>query len=157
MEDEAQNARLQADIQKSALRTLYTQPAASNFSLNAALEALITLTQRARNIQIDIHQKKFNAISLTPELALWQDIPGNHTRPPTAIPPPNTQALNAGGPPGASTSSQPRQGPKSANKSFRRPRSDSRPPPPKRKAPRGQITQQQLGEALKQFFKNNNN
>ena len=159
MEDEAHNARLQADIQKSALRTLYTQPEASSFSLNSALEALITLTQRARNVQIEIHQKKFNAISLTPELALWQDIPVNHTRPQTAIPPPNTQDLNARGPQGASTSGQPRKGPKSTNKtSFRRPRSESRPPPPKRRAPKGgQITQQQLGDALKEFFRKNNN
>ena len=47
--EEAINCKERADASTQALRAYYQQPVASQYNLNEALDALVTLTDRSKN------------------------------------------------------------------------------------------------------------
>ena len=68
---EAEECKHQADASTQALRTYYQQVGASQFNLNEALEALVTLTDRSQRTVHSEQQKKFTELSNRPTLALY--------------------------------------------------------------------------------------
>ena len=68
---EADECKNQADASTQALRTYYQQAGASQFNLNEALDALVTLTDRSQRTVHSEQQKKFTELSNRPTLALY--------------------------------------------------------------------------------------
>ena len=57
--EEANNCKDRADASTQALRAYYQQPAASQYNLNEASDALVTLTDRSQKLVHAEQQKKF--------------------------------------------------------------------------------------------------
>ena len=71
---EADECKGRADASTQALRTYYQQAGASQFNLNEALDALVTLTDRSRRTVHSEQQKKFTELSNRPTLALYMGL-----------------------------------------------------------------------------------
>ena len=69
--EEANNCKERADASTQALRAYYQQPMASQYNLNDALDALVTLTDRSQKLVHAEQQKKFLEFSNKPSLALY--------------------------------------------------------------------------------------
>ena len=68
---EADECKHRADASTQVLRTYYQQAGASQFKLNEALDALVTLTDRSQRTVHSEKQKKFTELSNRPTLALY--------------------------------------------------------------------------------------
>ena len=68
---EADECKGMADALTQALRTYYQQAGVSQFNLNEALDALVTLTDRSQRTVHSEQQKKFTELSNRPTLALY--------------------------------------------------------------------------------------
>ena len=68
---EADECKNRADALTQALRTYYQQAGASQFNLNEALDALVTLMDRSQRTVHSEQQKKFTEPSNRPTLALY--------------------------------------------------------------------------------------
>ena len=95
--EEANNCKEIADASMQALRAYYQQPAASQYNLNEALDAFVTLTDRSQKLVHTEQQKKFLEFSNKPSMALYigcpdQFIPDqiNNQRLQPFLPPPGT-------------------------------------------------------------------
>ena len=75
--DEAKNCEERADSTTQALKTYYQQPAASQYNLDEALNALVTITERSQKLVHEEQQKKFLELSYKPSLALYSGCPEN--------------------------------------------------------------------------------
>ena len=75
--DEAKNCKERADATTQALKAYYQQPAASQYNLDKALNALVTLTERSQNLVHAEQQKKFLELSHKPSLAFYSGCPEN--------------------------------------------------------------------------------
>ena len=75
--DEAKNCKERADAATQALKAYYQQPAASQYNLDEALNALVTLTERSQKLVHVEQQKKFLELSHRPSLALYSGCPEN--------------------------------------------------------------------------------
>ena len=73
--EEANNCKERADASTQALRAYYQQPMASQYNLNGALDALVTLTDRSQKLVHVGQQKKFLEFSNKPSLALYTGCP----------------------------------------------------------------------------------
>ena len=69
--EEANNCKERADAATQAIKAYYQQPGASNYNLDEALNALLTLTERSQKIVHAEQQKKFLELSQKPTLALY--------------------------------------------------------------------------------------
>ena len=63
------------DASTQALRAYYQQPMASQYNLNEALDALVTLTDRSQKHVHAEQEKKFLELSNKPSLALYTGCP----------------------------------------------------------------------------------
>ena len=75
--DEAKNCKERADAATQALKAHYQQPAASQYNLDEALNALVTLTERSQKLVHAEQQKKFLELNHKPSLALYSGCPEN--------------------------------------------------------------------------------
>ena len=75
--DEAKNCKERANATTQALKAYYQQPAASQYNLDEALNALVTLTERSQKLVHTEQQKKFLELSHRPSLALYSGCPEN--------------------------------------------------------------------------------
>ena len=75
--DEAKNCKERADATTQALKAYYQQPAATQYNLDEALNALVTLTERSQKLVHAEQQKKFLELSHKPSLALYSGCPEN--------------------------------------------------------------------------------
>ena len=75
--DEAKNCKERADAMTQALKAYYQEPAASQYNLDEALNALVTLTERSQKPVHAEQQKKFLELSHKPSLALYSGCPEN--------------------------------------------------------------------------------
>ena len=75
--DEAKNCKERADVLTQALKAYYQQLAASQYNLDEALNALVTLTERSQKLVHAEQQKKFLELSHKPSLALYSRCPEN--------------------------------------------------------------------------------
>ena len=73
--EEANNCKERADASTEALRAYYQQPAAFQYNLNEALDALVSLTDRSQKLVHAEQQKKFLEFSNKPSLALYTGCP----------------------------------------------------------------------------------
>ena len=73
--EEANNCKERADAATQAIKAYYQQPGASNYNLDEALNALLTLTERSQKIVHAEQQKKFLELSHKPTLALYSGCP----------------------------------------------------------------------------------
>ena len=73
--EEANNCKERADAVTQAIKAYYQQPGASNYNLDEALNALLTLTERSQKIVHAEQQKKFLELSHKPTLALYSGCP----------------------------------------------------------------------------------
>ena len=73
--EEANNCKERADAATQALKAYYQQPAASQYNLDEALNALVTLTERSQKLVHAEQQKKFLELSQKPSLALYGGCP----------------------------------------------------------------------------------
>ena len=73
--EEANNCKERADASTQALREYYQQPTASQYNLNEALDALVTLTDTSQKQVHAEQQKKFLEFSNKPSLALYTGCP----------------------------------------------------------------------------------
>ena len=73
--DEAKNCKERADAVTQALKAYYQQVAASQYNLDEALNALVTLTERSQKLVHAEQQKKFLELSQKPSLALYSGCP----------------------------------------------------------------------------------
>ena len=71
---EADECKGRADASTQALRTYYQQAGASQFNLNEALDALVTLTDRSQRTVHSEQQKKFTELSNRPTIALYMGL-----------------------------------------------------------------------------------
>ena len=72
--EEANNCKKRADASTQALRAYCHQPVASQYNLNEALDALITLTDRSQKLA-HAEQQRFLEFSNKPSLALYTGCP----------------------------------------------------------------------------------
>ena len=72
---EANNCKERANATTQALKAYYQQPAASQYNLDEALNALVTLTKRSKKLVHVEQQKKFLELSQKPSLALYGGCP----------------------------------------------------------------------------------
>ena len=72
---EANNCKERANAATQALKAYYQQPAASQYDLDEALNALVTLTKRSQKLVHAEQQKKFLELSQRPFLALFGGCP----------------------------------------------------------------------------------
>ena len=75
--DEAKNCKERADATTQPLKAYYQQLAASQYNLDEALNALVTLTERSQKLVHVEQQKKFLELSHKPLLALYSRCPEN--------------------------------------------------------------------------------
>ena len=75
--DEAKNCKERADAVTQALKAYYQQAVASQYNLDEALNALVTLTKRSQKLVHAEQQKKFLELSQKPSLALYSGCPEN--------------------------------------------------------------------------------
>ena len=68
---EANNCKERANAGTQALKAYYQQPAASQYNIDEALNALVTLTERSQKLVHAEQQKKFLELSQKPSLALY--------------------------------------------------------------------------------------
>ena len=73
--EEANQCKERADASTQALKAYYKQPGATQYNLNEALDALVTLTDRSQKLVHAEQQKKFLELSHKPSLALYMDCP----------------------------------------------------------------------------------
>ena len=73
--EEANNCKERADASTQALKAYYQQPVASQYNLDEALNALVTLTERSQKLVHAEQQKKFLELSHKPSLALYSGCP----------------------------------------------------------------------------------
>ena len=73
--EEANNCKERADASTQALKAYYQQPAASQYNLDEALNALVTFTERSQKLVHAEQQKKFLELSHKPPLALYSGCP----------------------------------------------------------------------------------
>ena len=71
---EADKCKGRADALTQALGTYYQQAGASQFNLNEALDALVTLMDRSQRTVHSEQQKKFTELSNRPTLALYMGL-----------------------------------------------------------------------------------
>ena len=71
---EADECKGRADALTQALRTYYQQARASQFNLNEALDALVTLTDRSQRTVHSEQQKNFTELSNRSTLALYMGL-----------------------------------------------------------------------------------
>ena len=72
---EAYNCKERADAATQALKAYYQQPVASQYDLDEALNALVTLTERSQKLVHAEQQKKFLQLSQRPSLAIYGGCP----------------------------------------------------------------------------------
>ena len=72
---EANNCKERADDATQALKAYSQQPVASQYDLDEALNALVTLTKRSEKLVYVEQQKKFLELSQRPSLALYGGCP----------------------------------------------------------------------------------
>ena len=130
---EADECKHRADASTQALRTYYQQAGASQFNLNEALDALVTLTDRSQRTVHSEQQKKFTELSNRPTLALYMgfsdqlipsDVKNQRLQP--FMPPPREWSQSRPAPGGQKNQKNNFQLPK------RRPNQGSRVPPKRR-------------------------
>ena len=73
--EEANNCKQRADASTQALRAYYQQPTTSQYNMNEALDALVTLTDRSQKLVHAEQQKKFLEFSNKPSMALYTGCP----------------------------------------------------------------------------------
>ena len=73
--EEANNCKDRADASTQALRAYNQQPMATQYNLNEALDALVTLTDRSQKHMHAEQQKKFLELSNKPSLDLYMGCP----------------------------------------------------------------------------------
>ena len=73
--EEANNLKDRVDASTHALRAYYQQLVASQYNLNKALDALVTLTDRLQKLVHAEQQKKFLELNNKPSLALYTGCP----------------------------------------------------------------------------------
>ena len=73
--EEANHCKDRADASTQALKAYYQQPRATQYNLNQALDALVTLTDRSQKLVYAEQQKKFLELSNKPSLALYMGCP----------------------------------------------------------------------------------
>ena len=115
--EEANNCKERANASTQALRAYYQQPAASQYNLNEALDALVTLTHRSQKLVHAEQQKKFLELSQKPSMALYTGCPEHFM--PDQI---KNQRLQPFLPPRDRSQSRPTQGGKMVNSVNRKPR-----------------------------------
>ncbi len=91
---EAERVKIQAEAALAGLNVLYNKPEAINYNFNEALNAIVILTERTRDIEWRELNRRWSAIHAAPLAALWEGIPPQYTRPPAATPP---QSVNLNG------------------------------------------------------------
>ena len=72
--EETNNCKERADASTQALRAYYQQSVASQYNLDEALDALVTLTDRSQKL-VHAKQKKFLELSQKPPIALYIGCP----------------------------------------------------------------------------------
>ena len=73
--EEANNCKDRVDASTQALRAYYQQSTASQYNLNEALDALVTLTDRTQKLVHAEQQKKFLELSNKPSLTHYTGCP----------------------------------------------------------------------------------
>ena len=73
--EEANNCKERAIASTQALQAYYQQSTASQYNLNEALDALVTLTDRSQKLVHAEQQKKFLELSHKPSMALYTGCP----------------------------------------------------------------------------------
>ena len=73
--EETNNCKERADASTQALRAYYQQPATSQYNLNEAFNALITLTDMSQKLVHAEQQKKFLEFSNKPSMELYIGCP----------------------------------------------------------------------------------
>ena len=73
--EEANNCKERVNAWTQALRAYYQQSAASQYNLNEALDALVTLNDRSQKLVHAEQQKKFLELSQQPSIALYTGCP----------------------------------------------------------------------------------
>ena len=122
--EEANNCKERADASTQALRAYYYQlSVASQYNLNEALDALVTLTDRSQKLVHAEQQKKFLELSQKPSMALYTGCPDQFI--PDQI---KNQRLQPFLPPGTGVNPDPPKGKKinSTSRKQKRPNQGSR-------------------------------
>ena len=115
--EEANNCKERADALTQALKAYYQQSVASQYNLDEALDALVTLIDRSQKLVHAEQQKKFLELSQKPSLALYTGCPEQFM--PDHI---KNQRLQPFQPPWDRSLSRPTQGGKMTNPTNRRPK-----------------------------------
>ncbi len=85
--EESRRCAMLAESNLTTLKNLYSQPDASNFSLQAALEQSQRYTTNAHNKIVAELRKRYQAMERAPDAPLWVNMPDHIVIPPNARPP----------------------------------------------------------------------
>ncbi len=96
MREESQRVAQRAEATFTSLQTFYNHPSAARYSFDQAMDAIATLSGRARTTLIRKLRNDASELAKAPHAALWDNLPPSIVRPPTAIRPTgNLQSASA--------------------------------------------------------------